>query len=160
MRAPDRGLRARGRYGPSGSLLPPARAFVCPVVHVVSLAVGARLEGLAVAYAKHRTALHQNAAAIKQVQNDADGAYFDLRPYRERFWSGECHDLIQGEVIVWHGWAHAIEQCEPDKDHEEEECGYWATAKLMDERREIKRDGARIRASITKIGNDLLRAQQ
>lgn len=115
-----------------------------------------RLIELSIAYAKHRTALHQNAAAIKQVQNDADGTYFDLKPYRDRYWNDrDVHDLVMGEVIVWQGWVHAIEQCEPDKDHEEEECGYWATAKLMDERREIKRDGARIRASITKIGNDL-----
>jgi len=116
-----------------------------------------RLTELAIAYAKHRTALHLNGKAIKQVQNDADGAYFDLKPYRDTYFSGECHDLMQGEVIVWHGWVHAIEQCEPDKDHEEEDCGYWATARLMDERRVIQRDGARIRAAITKIGTQLLK---
>lgn len=123
----------------------------------MSLTVEQRLTTLAVAYAQHRTALHLNAKAIKQVQNDADGAYFDLKPYRDQYYSFDCHDLNMGEVIVWHGWVHAIEQCEPDKDHEEEECGYWATAKLMDERREIKREGARIRAAITKIGNQLLK---
>lgn len=124
----------------------------------MSLTVEQRLTTLAVAYAKHRTALHLNAKAIKQVQNDADGAYFDLKPYRERYYSDpDVHDLMMGEVIVWRGWVHAIEQCEPDKDHEEEDCGYWATARLLDERREIKRDGARIRAAITKIGNQLLK---
>lgn len=122
---------------------------------------GDRLATLAVAYAQHRTKLHANAKAIKQLQDDSEGTYFDLTQYRDRYWNDrDVHDLQMGEVIVWHGWVHAIEQCEPDKDHEEEECGYWATAKLMDARREIKRDGARIRAAITKIGNQLLKVSQ
>ncbi|UZD96233.1 hypothetical protein LOY64_04295 [Pseudomonas corrugata] len=117
-----------------------------------------RLAELAVAYASYRAKLFENGKAIKQVQNDADVAYFDLKPYRERYWSDpDVHDLVMGQVIVWHGWVHAIQQCEPDKDHEEEECGYMATAILMDERRDIQRDGARIRAAITKIGNQLLK---
>lgn len=117
-----------------------------------------RLAELAVAYASYRTKLFENGKAIKQVQNDADGSYFDLKPYRDRYWSDpDVHDLVMGQVIVWHGWVHAIEQCEPDKDHEEEECGYMATARLMDERRDIQRTGARIRAAITKIGNQLLK---
>ncbi|PAW51065.1 hypothetical protein CKQ80_09735 [Pseudomonas moraviensis] len=117
-----------------------------------------RLTELAVAYASYRTRLFENGKAIKQVQSDADGAYFDLKPYRDRYWNDpDVHDLVMGQVIVWHGWVHAIEQCEPDKDHEEEECGYMATARLMDERRDIQRDGARIRAAITKIGNQLLK---
>lgn len=117
-----------------------------------------RLTELAVAYASYRTKLFENGKAIKQVQNDADGTYFDLKPYRDRYWSDpDVHDLVMGQVIVWHGWVHAIEQCEPDKDHEEEECGYMATAILMDERRDIQREGARIRAAITKIGNQLLK---
>ncbi|MDI2594984.1 hypothetical protein POF45_26690 [Pseudomonas sp. 681] len=115
-----------------------------------------RLAELAVAYANHRKALRDNGAAIKRVQNDADGAYFDLKPYRDKYWSGECHDLMMGEVIVWHGWVHAVEQCEPDKEYNED-CGYWATARLMDERRDILRDGARIRATFTKIGDKLLK---
>ena len=117
-----------------------------------------RLTELAVAYASYRAKLLENGKAIKQVQNDADGAYFDLKPYRERYWSDpDVHDLVMGQVIVWHGWVHAIQQCEPDKDHEEEECGYMATAILMDERRDIQREGGRIRAAITKIGNQLLK---
>ena len=116
-----------------------------------------RLTELSIAYALYRTKLFENGKAIKQVQNDADGGYFDLKPYRDQYWSGECHDLMMGEVIVWHGWVHAIEQCEPDKDHDVEECGYMATARLMDERRDIQRNGARIRAAITKIGNQLLK---
>lgn len=117
-----------------------------------------RLTDLAVAYALYRTKLFENGKAIKQVQNDSDGAYFDLKPYRDRYWSDpDVHDLNMGEVIVWHGWVHAIQQCEPDKDHDEEDCGYMATARLMDERRDIQRTGARIRAAITKIGNQLLK---
>ncbi|MBA4359297.1 MAG: hypothetical protein C0411_00980 [Pseudomonas sp.] len=115
-----------------------------------------RLAELAIAYAQHRKALRDNRAAIKCVQNDGDGAYYDLKPYRDKYWSGECHDLMMGEVIVWRGWVHAIEQCEPDKEHDED-CGYWATARLMDERRDILRNGARIRAAFTKIGDKLLK---
>lgn len=109
------------------------------------------------AYAQHRKDLRDNSAAIKKVQSDGDGAYYDLKPYRERYWSDpDVHDLVMGEVIVWRGWVHAIEQCEPDKEHGDD-CGYWATAKLMDSRSEILRRGARIRAAITKIGDKLLK---
>lgn len=116
-----------------------------------------KLEELAIAYAKHRKALRENNAAIKQVQADADDGYFDLKPYRDRYWSGECHDLMMGEVIVWHGWLHAVETCDPDNEYGDD-CGYRATAILMDQRRDLQRDGARIRAAITKIGDQLLRA--
>lgn len=115
-----------------------------------------RLTALAVAYAQYRKALRENGAAIKQVQNDADGAYFDLKPYRDRYWNDrDVHDLPLGGCIVWHGWLHAVETCDPD-NYYGEDCGYRATAILMDKRRDIQREGARIRAAITKIGNQLM----
>jgi hypothetical protein len=114
-----------------------------------------RLRQLAVAYAEHRKALRENNAAIKKVQADADDGYFDLKPIRDRYWTGECHDLMMGEVIVWNGWLHAVETCDPDNENGDD-CGYRATAILMDQRRDIQRDGARIRAAITKIGSQLL----
>lgn len=116
-----------------------------------------RLAELAIAYAQHRKALRDNGAAIKRVQDDADGAYFDLKPIRDKYWSGEAHDLMMGEVIVWHGWLHAVETCDPDNENGDD-CGYRATAILMDQRRDILRDGARIRAAFTKIGDKLLKA--
>lgn len=159
LRATARRLRVRwlGRVS-KWQLLPSARAYVRAMVPPMTLAKGARLEELAVAYAKHRTALHLNAKAIKQVQEDAEGTYFDLASYRDRYWSGEVHDMPLGGCIVWHGWLHAVETCQQwDDIEQDDDCGYRATAILMDERREIKRDGARIRAAFTKIGNQLLR---
>ena len=91
------------------------------------------------------------------MQDDGDGAYYDLKPYRERYWSDpDVHDLMMGEMIVWRGWFHAVETCDPDNENCED-CGYRATAKLMDERRDILRNGARIRAAFTKIGATLLK---
>lgn len=122
----------------------------------MSATVEQRLTALAVAYAEYRKALHENGAAIKKVQNDADGAYFDLKPYRDRYWNDpDVHDLPLGGCIVWHGWLHAVETCDPD-NYYGDDCGYRATARLMDERRDIQRNGARIRAAITKIGNQIL----
>jgi len=116
-----------------------------------------RLAELAKAYAQHRKDLRDNGAAIKRVQDDGDGAYYDLKPFRERYWSDpDVHDKPLGAVIVWHGWLHAVETCDPDNENWED-CGYRATAKLMDERRDILRNGARIRAAFTKIGTALLK---
>lgn len=115
-----------------------------------------RLAELAIAYAQHRKALRDNKSAIKRVQDDADGSYFDLSKIRDKYYSGECHDLMMGEVIVWHGWLHAVEQCDPDNEAGDD-CGYRATAILLDQRRDILREGARIRAAFTKIGATLLK---
>ena len=122
----------------------------------MTAAIESKLKDLAIAYAQHRKAMRQNNAAIKQVQADADDGYFDLKPYRDRYWTGECHDLMQGEVIVWHGWLHALETCEPDKEHDND-CGYRATAILMDERKSIQNEGSRIRRSLCVIGDKLLK---
>jgi hypothetical protein len=118
-----------------------------------------RLAELAVAYAKQRHALRANGTAIKQVQNDADDSYFDLKPFRDSYYLGEWLDG-EAQCIVWHGWLHALDThrqwYEPDKE-QDEDCGYRATAILMDERRDILRNCALIRAAFTKIGDKLLK---
>ncbi|MCS3839429.1 hypothetical protein HNR03_004040 [Pseudomonas sp. JAI111] len=117
-----------------------------------------RLEDMAIAYAQHRKNLRDNKVAIKKVIDDADGFYFDLAKIRDQYYSGECHDLMMGEVIVWRGWLHAVETCKEYNDIDDyDSCGYRATAILLDQRRDIKREGARIRAAFTKIGDKLLK---
>ncbi|TWC18160.1 hypothetical protein FBY06_11585 [Pseudomonas sp. SJZ085] len=120
--------------------------------------IAQRLSELAVAYAQNRRDLRENGAAIKQVQSEADGAYFDLKPYRERYYNDpDVHDLPLGGCIVWHGWLHAVETCDPD-NYYGEDCGYRATARLMDQRRDIKREASRIRAALTRIGDQISRS--
>ncbi|ASN69919.1 hypothetical protein 8F9_6 [uncultured Caudovirales phage] len=122
--------------------------------------IAERLEELAIAYAKHRTAMWENQRAIKAIHDDQD-AYVDLAPYRNRYYSGEVHDLILGECIVWHGWLHAVDTCrEWDGDElvEIEDCSIRSMAALLDERKAIKSNGSQIRSRLRIIGQQLLKA--
>ena len=118
-----------------------------------------RLAELAIAYAQHRTAMWENHRAIKAIHNDQD-AYVDLGPYRDRYYSGEVHDLIQGECIVWRGWLHAVDTCR-EWDGEElvdiEDCSIRSMAALLDERKAIKSNGSQIRSRLRIIGQQLLK---
>ncbi|KWV82547.1 hypothetical protein PFLL34_03596 [Pseudomonas fluorescens] len=122
--------------------------------------IAERLEELAIAYAKHRTAMWANHQAIRDIHADQD-AYVDLKPYRDRYYSGDVHDLILGECIVWHGWLHAVDTCrewDGDEYIEVEDCAIRSMAALLDERKAIKSDGSQIRSRLRIIGQQLLKA--
>lgn len=118
-----------------------------------------RLTELAMAYAANRTKFWENGRAIKAIQDDQE-AYVDLKPYRDRYYSGEVHDLILGECIVWHGWLHAVDTCR-EWDGEEfvdvEDCSVRSTAALLDERKAIKSEASQIKSRIRMIGQQLLK---
>ena len=119
-----------------------------------------RLAELAIAYAQHRSAMWENQRAIREIHRDQD-AYVDLGSYRDRYYSGEVHDLTQGECIVWHGWLHAVDTCR-EWDGEEyveiEDCSIRSMAALLDERKAIKSKGSQIRNRLRIIGQQLLKA--
>ena len=116
-----------------------------------------RLSDLAVSYTKHRSEWWENSRRIKDLIYD-DGGYVDLKPYRARYLNGEVRDLVQGECIVWHGWLHAVDECQAwDETEFDDECVYRAMAILLDQRREIQAEGWKIRNKLRLIGDQILR---
>jgi hypothetical protein len=120
----------------------------------------AKLVELAKAYSKHRKALRDNEKARKSVISDCDTLGFvDLKPFRNRYMSGEVTDDPDCS-IVWHGWLHAVDTCQAwDGQELEDDNIYRSMAKLLDERKEINAQGARIRNRLRIIGDQLLRAE-
>lgn len=117
-----------------------------------------KLVELAKAYARHRKALRENAQAIRE-QHAAAEEFIDLKPFRNRYMSGETHE--NECCIVWHGWHHAVSEVQTYDDTwtEEDDGSFRAMARLLDERKEINAQGARIRNRLRIIGDQLLRAE-
>jgi len=115
-----------------------------------------KLRELAKAYSRHREAWRKNAQAIREQHADAE-TFVDLKPYRNRYMSGEW--MEPEEVLKWKGWLHAVDtiQAWDDKELEEDDI-YRSMAILLDERKEINAQGARIRNRLRIIGDQLLRA--
>jgi hypothetical protein len=117
-----------------------------------------KLVELAKAYARHRKALRENAQAIRGQHADAE-TFVDLKPFRNRYMSGEVTD-DPDYSIVWRGWLHAVDTCQEwDGQDLEDDDIYRSMAKLLDERKEINAQGARIRNRLRIIGDQLLRAE-
>jgi hypothetical protein len=122
----------------------------------------AKLVELAKAYARHRKALRDNSQAIRDVQAGTD-TYIDMKPYRQEYIDGEREAATQpGAHVEWYGWLHAVDsvinnRCD-EEDHPEYQL-YRDVARLMDERKEINAQGARIRNRLRIIGDQLLRAE-
>lgn len=118
-----------------------------------------KLVELAKAYSKHRKALRDNEKARKSVISDCDVMGFvDLKPFRNRYMSGEVTDYPDCR-IVWRGWLEAVDTCkEWDGEELHEDDVFRVMAKLLDERKEINAQGARIRNRLRIIGDQLLRA--
>ena len=116
-----------------------------------------KLRELAKAYSRHREAWRKNAQAIREQHADAE-TFVDLKPYRNRYMSGEW--MEPEEVLKWKGWLHAVDtiQAWDDKELEEDDI-YRSMAILLDERKEINAQGARIRNRLRIIGDQLLRAE-
>lgn len=122
----------------------------------MSQSIEQRLSVLAIAYTQHRKAMNDNSRAIRTLHNDVE-SYIDLKPYRERYLSGEVTDDPEC-CIVWRGWLHAVEECQAwDDVSYEEDCAFRCMGRLLDERKSIKADGAKIRNSLRIIGDKLLR---
>lgn len=122
--------------------------------------IEARLVELAIAYAKNRQALLENSKGIREVQEGDTDAYYDLKPFREQYIEGE-QESAGWQGVHWRGWLHAVdtvrgyEGIEPDED-----CGYRAVAKLLDERKVLQLQGSRIRRSLCVIGQQILKVGQ
>lgn len=119
-----------------------------------------RLEALAIGYAKHRKALRDNAQAVRELHAECE-TYIDLKPFRNRYMSGEW--LEPEEVLKWKGWLHAVDTIQA-YDNEPwpmaEDNGFRCMAILLDERKAINADGAKIRRSLCVIGDQLIKARQ
>ena len=116
-----------------------------------------KLVELAKAYARHRKALRENAQAVRDLRHDCE-TFVDLKPYRDRYLSGEATDDPDCS-IVWRGWLHAVDTCQEwDGKELEDDDMYRAMAKLLDARKEINAQGDRIRNRLRIIGDQLLRA--
>lgn len=122
------------------------------------MSIEQRLASLAIAYTRHRKAMRDNAQLIRAMYSDAEPYIdIDLKPYRERYLSGDVTDDPEC-CIVWRGWLHAVEECQAwDDVSYEEDCAFRCMARLLDERKSIKADGAKIRNSLRIIGDKLLR---
>lgn len=118
-----------------------------------------KLVELAKAYSRHRKALRDNEKARKSVFSDSDvRGFVDLKPFRDRYMSGEVADDPDCS-IVWRGWLEAVDTCkEWDGEDLHEDDASRVMAKLLDERKEINAQGARIRNRLRIIGDQLLRA--
>lgn len=119
-----------------------------------------KLVELAKAYSKHRKALRDNEKARKSVISDFDvKGFVDLKPFRARYMSGEVTDDPDCS-IVWRGWLEAVDTCKTwDGEELDDEGASRVMAKLLDERKEINAQGARIRNRLRIIGDQLLRAE-
>lgn len=124
----------------------------------MSQTIDDKLRELAKAYARHRKAWRENAKAIRELNREQD-QFIDLKPFHSRYMSGEVHE--NECCIVWSGWHHAVSEVQTYDDTwtEEDEGGFRAMAALLDERKEINAQGARIRNRFRIIGDQLLRAE-
>ena len=114
-----------------------------------------KLVELAKAYSRHREAWRKNAQAIREQHADAE-TFVDLKPYRNRYMSGEW--MEPEEVLKWKGWLHAVDTIQAwDGKGLEEDDIYRSMAILLDERKEINAQGARIRNRLRIIGDQLLK---
>ena len=117
-----------------------------------------KLVELAKAYARHRKALRDKEKAIRDLHYESE-TFIDLKPYRNRYMSGEATDDPDCS-IVWRGWLHAVDTCQAwDGVEIEDDDIYRSMAKLLDDRKDIKAQGARIRNRLRIIGDQLLRAE-
>lgn len=121
-----------------------------------------KLVELAKAYARHRKALRENTAAFRQIGKDHPDDDIDLRPYRTEYIDYESDG---GRTAAqWHGWLHAVDtvldlQDPEDEPPPRESLAIYKAARLLDERKEINAQGARIRNRLRIIGDQLLRAE-
>lgn len=117
-----------------------------------------KLIELAKAYARHRKALRENAQTIRDLNRKQD-EYIDLKPIRSEYFDPKRPDLAMYESVVWNGWAYAVEVYINNHDIEDgNDSPMMAAARLLDERKEINAQGARIRNRLRIIGDQLLRA--
>lgn len=119
-----------------------------------------KLVELAKAYARHRKALRDNTLTIREMR-EKEGAKVDLNPIRREYFDPDRPDLVPyEEVVVWKGWANAAEVY--INNHEVEDgvdSPLMVYARLIDKRKEINAQGARIRNRLRIIGDQLLRAE-
>lgn len=119
-----------------------------------------KLVELAKAYSKHRKALRENAKNIRDLLKNSVKP-IDLAPIRAEYLDPDRPDLVPyEECIVWQGWAHAVEVY--IKNHEIEsghDSQMMRAARLLDAKKEINAQGARIRNRLRIIGDQLLRAE-
>ena len=118
-----------------------------------------KLIELAKAYARHRKALRENAQAIRELNRKQD-EYIDLKPIRAEYFDPKRPDLAMYESVVWERWAYAVEVYINNHDIEGgNDSPMMAAARLLDERKKINAQGARIRNRLRIIGDQLLRAE-
>jgi hypothetical protein len=120
--------------------------------------IEARLIELATNYARNRAAILENSRAIREVQEGDSDAYFDLKPFRQEYIDGE-QENAGWQGVQWYGWLHAVDTVQGWKDIEpDEDCGFRAIAKLLDERKVLQIQGSRIRRSLCVIGQQIEKA--
>lgn len=124
----------------------------------MSKAIEQRLVELAKEYTRQRTRLRENRSAIRQLHADAE-RYIDLAPYRQRYLDGEVTDDPEC-CIVWRGWLHAVDECQAwDGVGFDDDCAYRVMAILLDERKDIRADGSKIRNRLRLAGDQLLKVK-
>lgn len=118
-----------------------------------------QLAEVAIAYAQNRAKVGANMRAIRDLHHDCED-YVDLKPYRERYLSGEVTDDPECS-IVWRGWLHAVDECQAwDETPFDDDCPKRAMAILLDERKALNVEGGKIKSRLRVIGQKLLRAAQ
>lgn len=123
-----------------------------------------KLVELAKAYARHRKALRDNSAAMRKLLDDNPNTDLNLQPYRADYIADERESGGPFADVTWRGWLHAVDTVRGWQDPEEgsmpdEEAPIRKAANLLDERKEINAQGARIRNRLRIIGDQLLRAE-
>ncbi len=119
-----------------------------------------KLVELAKAYSKHRKALRNNAKEIRDLLKNSVKP-IDLAPIRAEYLDPGRTDLVPDEeCIVWKGWAHAVDvyinNHEIENGHDSD---MMRAARLLDAKKEINAQGARIRNRLRIIGDQLLMAE-
>lgn len=121
-----------------------------------------KLVELAKAYARHRKALRENSQAFRDLHAASPDEDFDLKSIRQEYIDSEREAGNPGMVVLWHGWLYTLDTVlgNRDADYEpEDDAPIRQAARLMDERKEINAQGARIRNRLRIIGDQLLRAE-
>lgn len=124
-------------------------------------AVEQQLAEVAIAYAQNRAKVGANMRAVRDLHREQEG-FIDLKPYRERYLSGEVTDDPQS-CIVWRGWLHAVDECQAWDDEKwpmDEDNAFRCMAILLDERKELNVEGGKIKNRLRLVGQKLLRAAQ
>jgi hypothetical protein len=119
-----------------------------------------KLVELAKAYARHRKALRDNSQAFRDLYDANPNYEFDLKSFRQEFVDDFTSNRDPQEVFKWHGWLHAVDTVTAWHDPVEgfDSAPIRQAARLMDERKEINAQGARIRKRLGIVGAQLLRA--